>query len=178
MSLTKKLVLAFLLVTLVPLGVIIWVSHQTVVEQAERQIGTQLEDTVIQVGKRMDEFMLGRTSALKSLGTDPDLSSGDSEVISKQLSSFIYAFPDFNEVVLANAQGMVVASSYKPNVGKSLFVLFENTQNEFELARRGPVGSIFFSNVANVSDRLRQAAARGPTGQHCARHSHAYGGEG
>jgi CheY-like chemotaxis protein len=31
------------LVTVVPLGVTIWVSHQTVVEQAERQIGTQLD---------------------------------------------------------------------------------------------------------------------------------------
>ena len=28
---------------MVPLGVTIWVSHQTVVEQAERQIGTQLD---------------------------------------------------------------------------------------------------------------------------------------
>ena len=32
-----------MLVTVVPLGVTIWVSHQTVVEQAERQIGTQLD---------------------------------------------------------------------------------------------------------------------------------------
>jgi CheY-like chemotaxis protein len=32
-----------LFVTVVPLGVTIWVSHQTVVEQAERQIGTQLD---------------------------------------------------------------------------------------------------------------------------------------
>jgi hypothetical protein len=63
LSLTQKLVLAFLLVTVVPLGVIIWVAHQTVVEQAEGQIGTQLEDSVVQVGKHMDEFMLNRTSA-------------------------------------------------------------------------------------------------------------------
>ncbi len=46
MSLTKKLVLAFLLVTLIPLGVIIWVSHRTFVEQAQQQIGTRLEESV------------------------------------------------------------------------------------------------------------------------------------
>lgn len=91
--LTLKLVLAFLLVTVVPLGVIIWASHRTVVEQAERQIGTQLEDSVVHVGERMDELILNRTNALKSLVSDPDLSSGDHELISKQLSSFIYAFP-------------------------------------------------------------------------------------
>jgi PAS domain S-box-containing protein len=160
-SLTQKLVLAFLLVTVVPLGVIIWVSHQTVVEQAERQIGTQLEDAVIQVGKRMDEFVLSRTSALKSLATDPELSSGDYQRITKQLSAFIYSSPDFNEVVLADTHGTVVASSYQPNVGKSLFILYEHTKNEFELARHGPLGSIYFSDVANVPERLRMAAAQG-----------------
>jgi hypothetical protein len=42
MSLTKKLILAFLLVTVVPLSVIIWVSHRTLVEQAQQQIGKRL----------------------------------------------------------------------------------------------------------------------------------------
>ena len=50
MSLTLKLGLSFL-VTVVPLGVTIWVSHQTVVEQAERQIGTPLEDSVVHVAR-------------------------------------------------------------------------------------------------------------------------------
>jgi PAS domain S-box-containing protein len=159
--LTQKLVLAFLLVTVVPLGVIIWVSHHTVFEQAERQIGTQLEDSVMQVGKHMDEFMLTRTSALKSLVIDPDLSSGNPELIGKQLSSFVYSFPDFNEVLLADPYGRVIASSYKPNVGKSLFALFENTQDRFELACQGSPGSVYFSGVTNVSERLREAAAQG-----------------
>jgi hypothetical protein len=159
--LTQKLVLAFLLVTVVPLGVIIWVSHHTVFEQAERQIGTQLEDSVMQVGKHMDEFMLTRTSALKSLVIDPDLSSGNPELIDKQLSSFVYSFPDFNEVLLADPYGRVIASSYKPNVGKLLFALFENTQDQFELACQGSPGSVYFSGVTNVSERLREAAAQG-----------------
>ena len=118
MSLTQKLVLAFLLVTVVPLGVIIWLSHQTVVEQAEGQIGTQLEDSVVQVGKHMDEFMLNRTSALKSLVTDLDLSSADHELIGKQLSSFVHSLPDFNEVVLVDAHGKIVASSDQPQCGQ------------------------------------------------------------
>jgi hypothetical protein len=100
--LTQKLVLDFLLVTVVPLGVIIWVPHRTVVEQAERQIGTQLEDSVMQVGKRMGEFMVNRTTALKSLVIDPNLGFANPELIGKQLSSFIYSSPDFNEALLAD----------------------------------------------------------------------------
>jgi hypothetical protein len=57
MSLTKKLVLAFLLVTIDPLGTIIGVLHHTFVQHAEGQVGTRLEDSVIQVGKSMNEFM-------------------------------------------------------------------------------------------------------------------------
>jgi two-component system sensor histidine kinase/response regulator len=45
-SLTKKIILAFLLVTLVPLVAIVWVSRQTVVEQAQQQIGIRLEGTL------------------------------------------------------------------------------------------------------------------------------------
>jgi hypothetical protein len=86
-SLTTKLVLAFLLVTLVPLSVIIWVAHRTFVEQAERQVGGQLENSVVQVGKSMDEFMLNCTRELKSLVTVSDLSSGDYELINEQLST-------------------------------------------------------------------------------------------
>ena len=47
MSLIKKLVLAFLLMTLIPLGVIFWVSHRTFAERAQQQLGTPLEDSVL-----------------------------------------------------------------------------------------------------------------------------------
>src|SRR5271165_434483 len=93
MSLTKKLVLAFLLVTLVPLGVMIWVSHWTFVEQAQKQIGARLEDSVEQAGRSIDEFMLNCVREAKSIAADPALSSGDNYLISAHLSRFTYLFP-------------------------------------------------------------------------------------
>ncbi len=114
MSLTTKLVLAFLLVTLVPLGVIIWVSHRTFVEQAQQQIGTRLEDSVVQVGRSIDEFMLNCISDMKFLAADPDLSSGNHELIDEHLSRFTYSFPYFDQVMLVDTQGGIVASSYTP----------------------------------------------------------------
>ena len=77
MSLTKKLVLAFLLVTMVPLGAIIGVLHYTFVEHAEGQVGTRLEDSVIQRGKSVDEFMFSCIRGMKDLAEDSELSSGD-----------------------------------------------------------------------------------------------------
>ena len=72
MSLTKKLVLTLLLVTLIPIGVIIWVSRQTLVAQAQQQIGTRLEDSVIQVGKSADEFMFNSIRNIQTVAADPE----------------------------------------------------------------------------------------------------------
>jgi PAS domain S-box-containing protein len=152
MSLTKKLVLAFLLVTLIPLGVIIWVSHQTFVEQAQEQIGSRLEDSAVQVGRSIDEFMLGCIRDMKSLAADPDLDSGDYDLRDEHLSRFTYSFPYFDQAMVVDAEGMVMASSYRPNVGESLFTHFPNARGQFELALHSPSGSVYVSDLSDVAE--------------------------
>jgi signal transduction histidine kinase/CheY-like chemotaxis protein/HPt (histidine-containing phosphotransfer) domain-containing protein/HAMP domain-containing protein len=161
MSLTKKIVLAFLLVTFIPLGVIIWVSHQTFVDQAQQQIGTRLEDSVIEVGRSIDEFMANCVRDMKSLATDPDLTAENHQFRDEHLARFTYVFPFFDQVMLVDTQGVVVASSYGPNVGESLFTHFENTREEFELALHGLPGSVYMSDLDDVSEPVRNAAAEG-----------------
>ena len=124
MSLTRKLVLAFLLVTLVPLGAIIWVSHRTFVEQAQQQIGTRLEDSVVEAGRSIDEFMLNCIRDMKALAADPDLSAGDHKLRDQHLADFTYSFPYFDQVMIVDTQGGIIASSYTPSVGESLFTQF------------------------------------------------------
>jgi two-component system sensor histidine kinase/response regulator len=46
MSLTKKLLLIFLLVTLVPIGAVLFVSQRILVKQAEEQTGARLEESI------------------------------------------------------------------------------------------------------------------------------------
>jgi hypothetical protein len=115
MSLTKKLVLAFLLVSLIPLGVIIAVSGRSFVKQAQHEIGMRLEDSVLQAGKSMDEFLLNCLRDTKSIASDPDLSSRDNQVINEHLSRFIGSFPYFDQVMLVDAGGRIVASSNRPS---------------------------------------------------------------
>src|SRR6202008_3220520 len=109
MSLTKKFVLTFLLVTLVPIGVIIWVSHTTLVEQAQEQIGARLEDSVAEVGKSIDAFMLNSISDIKTLAADAELSLGDYLVIGERLSRLAYLSPYFEQLMFVDAQGTIVA---------------------------------------------------------------------
>jgi hypothetical protein len=147
MSLTKKLVLAFLMVTMVPLGAIIGVLYYTFVERAEGQVGTRLEDSVIQRAKSLDEFMFSCIRGMKDLAEDPELSSGDSDATHKQLSRYIHSFPYFSEVMLVDAQGTVIASSSQPEVGTSLFTRFDDTWHQFEQALHSPAGVVYISDL-------------------------------
>jgi hypothetical protein len=161
MSLTKKLVLTFLLVTLIPIGVIIWVSRQTLVEQAQQQIGTRLEDSVVQVGKSMDEFMFNAIRNIQTVAADPDLTSGSLEIVNHHLARLAYSFSLFDQVMLANPQGVITASSDSSSIGESLFTQFRNTRNEFELALRGRPGSVYISYLADELKSSIQPAADG-----------------
>jgi PAS domain S-box-containing protein len=161
MSLTKKLVLAFLLMALIPIGVIAWVSQRTFVGQAQQQIGTRLEESVVQGSKSIDEFLLNCIRDTKSIAADPELSSQDRQALHARLSRFIDSFPYFDQVMLADAQGGIVASSYGPTLGHSLFTNFEEVRGEFESALHSPSGSVY---VSDSSEPLRTAAISGPMG--------------
>ena len=159
MSLTKKLVLTFLLVTLIPIGVIIWVSRQTLGEQAQQQIGTRLEDSVVQVGKSMDEFMFNSCRNIQTLAADPDMSSGNLEIANRHLARLAYSFSYFDQVMLVNPQGVIIASSDSSNLGESLFTHFANTRDEFELALRSRPGSVYVSDLDDDLESRSQVAA-------------------
>jgi hypothetical protein len=160
-SLTKKLVLAFLLVTMVPLGAVIGVLHYTFVKHAEGQVGTRLEDSVIQIGKSVDEFMFSCIRGIKDLAEDPEMSSGDHDVTQKQLSRYIHSFPYFGEVMLVDANGTVIASSSPPEVGTSLFTRFHDARAEFEQALHRSPGVVNISDLSKIPEFLRRVAAAG-----------------
>jgi PAS domain S-box-containing protein len=155
MSLTKKLVLAFLLVSLIPIAVIVAVSQGTFVKQAQHEIGTRLEDSVLQAAKSMDEFLLDCLRDTKSIASDPDLSSPDHQIIHEHLSRFVDSFPYFDQVMLVDNKGRIVASSNRLSTGQSLFMNFSDTRNEFVLALQSAPGSVY------ISDPLYQADSKG-----------------
>jgi PAS domain S-box-containing protein len=161
MSLTKKLVLTFLLMTLIPIGVIIWVSRQTLVEQAQQQIGTQLKESVVQVGKSMDEFMFNSIHNIQTMAANPDMSLGDLNIANGDLARLTYSFSFFDQVMLVNSQGLIIASSDSTNLGRSLFTDFANTRNEFEMAVRARPGSAYVSLTDVLRPLNQNAGAEG-----------------
>jgi PAS domain S-box-containing protein len=160
-SLTKKLVLAFLLVTMVPLCAIIGVLHYTFVKHAEGQVGTRLEDSVIHVGKSVDEFMFSCIRGMKDLERDPELTSGDRDTVHQQLARYIDSFPYFAEVMLVDTQGTVIASSSQPEVGTSLFTRFDDTRDEFEEALHSAPDFVYISDLSEITVLSRRAIAAG-----------------
>ncbi|HEY0791798.1 MAG TPA: response regulator [Chthoniobacterales bacterium] len=161
MSLTRKLVLAFLLVTVVPLGLTIWVSHRTFAQHAEQQVGTHLEDGVVQVGKAINEFMLSCTRGMRDLAEDPELGSEDRKAATRNLVRYIQSFPYFGQVRLVNTLGTVLASSQPEEVGTSLFTRLDNLRDEFAQSLRDPPGPVYVSDPADLPDAGRRAVAQG-----------------
>jgi len=86
-------------------------------------------------------------------------------VIDELLSRFTYSFPYFDQVMLVDPQGGIVASSYLPSVGESLFTHFDQTRDEFDRALKSPPGSVFVTDLSDVSDPLRHARGRRPAEQ-------------
>ncbi len=158
MSLTKKFVLTFLLVTLIPIGVIIWVARQTLVEQAQQQIGTRLEDSVVQVGKSMDEFMFNSIRNIQTMAANPDMGSEKLDFANGDLARLTYSFSFFDQVMLVNSQGVIIASSDSTCLGRSLFTYFAHTRNEFEMAFRAGPGSAYVS-LTGALEPLNHTAA-------------------
>jgi PAS domain S-box-containing protein len=157
MSLTRKFVLILFLVTVIPIGVIIWVSRQTLVEYAQEQIGTRLKDSVVQVGKSMDEFMFNSIRHIQTMAANPDLSSENLALANGDLARLTYSFSFFDQVMLVNSQGTIVASSESANLGRSLFTDFGHIRNDFEMAFRAGPGSAYVS-LNNALDPLNQTA--------------------
>jgi PAS domain S-box-containing protein len=158
MSLTKKFVLTFLLVTLIPIGVIVFVSRQTLVEQAEQQIGTRLEDSAVQVGKSMDEFMFNSIRNIQTMAANPDMGSGNLGVANGDLARLTYSFSFFDQVMLVNSQGVIIASSDSTTLGRSLFTDFAHIRNDFEIAFRAGPGSAYVS-LTDAPEPLSHIAA-------------------
>jgi hypothetical protein len=131
--------------TLIPIGVIIWVSRQTLVEQAQQQIGTRLEDSVVQVGKSMDEFMFNSIHNIQTMAANPNMSLGDLNITNRDLARLTYSFSFFDQVMLVNPDGVIIASSDTASLGRSLFSDFANTRNEFEMAVHARPGSAYVS---------------------------------
>ena len=124
---------------------VIWVSRQTLVEQAQQLIGTQLKDSVVQVGKSMDEFMFNSLRNVQTMAANPDLSLRDLNEANRDLARLTYSFSFFDQVMLVNPQGVIIASSDSASLGQSLFTDFANTRNEFEMAVRARPGSAYVS---------------------------------
>ena len=145
MSLTNKFILTFLLVTLIPIGIIILVARQNIAEHSQQEVGIRLEDSVVQVRKGMDEFLSNSIHNIQTMAANPDLNLSNLDSANRDLARLTYSFSYFAQVMMVNRVGVIIASSDDTSIGVSLFRDFPNTRSEFALAFAARSGSAYLS---------------------------------
>jgi HAMP domain-containing protein len=161
MTLTRKLVLSFLAVALVPLAGVIAVFGAAFLRQAEQQVGARLEDNVAQAGRSIDQFMLNCLRDMQAIAATPSLRAGVPAQAAERLKTFGYAYPYFDHLHLADLQGRIVVSSSVLHAGRSLFELLPHLRDDFAAVLGRPAAFVQVSDLSDAPAATLAAAAQG-----------------
>jgi PAS domain S-box-containing protein len=159
--LTRKLVLAFIAITALPFGVLVWVLSIPSIHQSEALTGARLQDNVDQAARFIDQFMVTCVRDMRDFVSSTDYLSPNTRENNQQLKKLTYHHPYFSEISFVDDSGTIVASSYPPFVGRLLFDTVDKRSDQFPQAVRGAAGSVFVSDLSDVSDRVSALAERG-----------------
>jgi len=97
------------------------------------------------------------------MAANPDLSLRDLNAANRDLARLTFAFSFFDQVMLVNPQGVIIASSDSTCLGQSLFTDFASTRNEFEMAVRARPGSAYVSLTDTLKPSNDTAAEEHPS---------------
>ena len=165
MTLNKKLVLAFIAVTALPFAVLVWVLSIPAIHQSEVLTGARLQDNVVQAARFIDQFMVSCVRDMKSFASNTSYLNEDTTENNRQLAKLTHYYPYFSEMSFIDPAGKIAASSYSPFVGKALADMFDKRPDKFQQATHGAPGSVFISDLSDVSERVHALAASGEVTQ-------------
>ena len=161
MTITRKLTLSFLAVSLIPLVVFLSILYPALVSEMESMISVRLRDSVTQSARTIDEFMGTRVKDLQALAKSPFLVTGSNEEISKLLAVQVRFYPYYRAYHYVDSLGSIVASSDPAAIGHPLLSLEPDVRDEFLQARSDQTGKIYVSDLTDVTEQTRAAAAAG-----------------
>jgi hypothetical protein len=142
MRLRPKLLIAFLSLTMLPLGLLGVMLYRSTVLHTERLIGRRLKDNVLQAAEAIDGFMGDRVEDMRFFSQSAAFVGGRPSAISAQLGLDVTAHPFYSQLLYVGARGRVLAASDSASVGKQLLDLHPDLADEARGAAADAPGTL------------------------------------
>ena len=150
MTLTRKLVLAFAAVIVVPFAALVWMLAGPTIRQSEEFAGARLQDNVVQAARLMDEMMRSSVRDTRSLVASFAYTHDSAARSNARLEEFTRHYPYFTRISLIRADGLVTTSSDPSQSGTQFSVLSSPYQADFNHALNSAAGTVLFSQSIRV----------------------------
>ncbi|HSN91730.1 MAG TPA: PAS domain-containing protein, partial [Anaeromyxobacteraceae bacterium] len=152
MKLRHKLLLAFLLLAVVPLAAVVALFQLSFTPQAERLVGSRLQDNAAQTAQLLDEFVATCVRDFRALAAAEEMVSDSPAVVADHLARHTHAYPHFRRVMLADTSGVIVASSDPGTTGRRLVELHGELADDFRTVLQHPPGRMQVSDLTDLAD--------------------------
>src|SRR5690242_342542 len=120
MTLTRKILVALLGLTIGTLGVAVAALYPMVRHHTQQLVGARFEDSVVPTARAIDNMLLDALRGIHLSVSDLVIREGTPEQMARQLRTITYIYPYLQRIYLASPEGKILASSDSYDVGRSV----------------------------------------------------------
>src|SRR3569832_2025550 len=117
MTLTRKILVALLSLTIGPLAVAAAALYPMVQHQTQTLVGGRFEDSLVPTARAIDNLLLDALRGMQLTMNDAVIRDGTSDDVARYLRTISYVYPYLRRVYLADEAGRILASSDAFDVG-------------------------------------------------------------
>ena len=153
MNIRKKLFISMAFITVTTLLTTMSLVYFSMVAYFEKNISELLEANVIHAAKAIDEHMFTRVNDLNIFSNNPLFYTSTVPVISNYLRNIVTEYPFYELLAYVNNEGIVISSSDRTIIGKNIFQLEPDIEEEFQMTINGGPNDVFISDISKTSQK-------------------------
>jgi len=142
MTLSRRILVALLGLTIGTLAVAAVALYPMVQHHTQKLVGTRFQESLVPTARAVDNLMLDALRGVYVNISDNIVREGAPVDVSRELRSATYVYPYLRRIYLADPKGRIIASSDSFDVGHSVFELGDILHVHFALALQRPYGSV------------------------------------
>jgi signal transduction histidine kinase/DNA-binding response OmpR family regulator len=142
MTLTRKILLALLGLTVGTLAVAAAALYPMVQHHTQQLVGSRFQDSLVPTARAVDNLMLDALRGMYVNINDVVVRDGTPDAIARQLRTVTYVYPYLRRIFLADLKGRVIASSDRFDVGHHVSEFGGVFTVHFATAMQRPIGTV------------------------------------